>query len=126
MFKNEGFDISLGSVSNHIKIKRDKAKECFIKQQYDFGDRLEYDFGEVKLVVDGKLGTYHMAVFSAPGSNFRWAYLYKTQKNDVFMDSQIRFFDMIGCIYKEVVYDNMRNVVSKFIGKMKKSYILIC
>lgn len=120
MVISKGFDISLGSVSHHIKIKRDKAKECFIRQQYDFGDRLEYDFGEVKLVVDGELDTYHMAVFSSPASDFRWAYLYKSQKNDVFMDSQIRFFDMIGGIYKEVVYDNMRNVVSKFIGKNEK------
>lgn len=27
----------------------------FHKQQYDLGDRLEYDFGEVKLYINGKL-----------------------------------------------------------------------
>ncbi|MGD1822242.1 MAG: IS21/IS408/IS1162 family transposase [Pleomorphochaeta sp.] len=116
----EGFDIGLTTVSNKIKEKRHKARECFIKQEYDYGDRLEYDFGEVKLVIDGEVATYHLAVLSSPGGNFRWAYLYKNQKKDVFMDSHVQFFEMIKGVYKEVVYDNMRNVVSKFIGKNEK------
>ncbi len=36
------------------------------------------------------------------------------------MDSHVRFFEMIGGVYKEVVYDNMKNVVSKFIGRNEK------
>lgn len=36
------------------------------------------------------------------------------------MDSHVKFFKMIGGVYKEVVYDNMRNVVTKFIGKNEK------
>lgn len=119
--KDAGFDIGLACISNHIKIKRDKAKECFIKQEYDFGDRLEYDFGEVKIVIDGKVNNCNLAVFSSPAADFRWAYLYKSQKNDVFMDSHVRFFEMLGGVYKEIVYDNMRNVVTKFIGKNEKS-----
>jgi len=80
MVKDKGFVIGLACVSNRIKIKRDKQKECFIRQQYDYGDRLEYDFGEVKLVVSRESATYHLAVLSSPASNFRWAYLYKSQK----------------------------------------------
>ncbi|MEG1502439.1 MAG: IS21 family transposase [Synergistaceae bacterium] len=118
--KSAGFEIGISTISNQIKIKRDKAKECFIKQQYDFGDRLEYDFGEVKLVIDGKTQVYHMAVLSSPASNFRWAYLYKNQKQDVFMDSHVRFFNKMEGVFKEVVYDNMKNVVTKFIGKNEK------
>lgn len=55
-----------------------------------------------------------------PYADFRWAFLYKNQKKDVFMDSHVRFFEMIGGVYKEIVYDNMRNVVSKFIGRNEK------
>lgn len=72
---------------------------------YSYGDRLEYDFGEVKLEISGKAVTYHMAVLSSPGGAFRWAYLYTNQKKDVFMDSQVRFFEMVGGVYCEVVYD---------------------
>lgn len=118
--KEAGFDVGITTVSSHIKIKREKLKECFIRQEYDYGDRLEYDFGEVKLLINGNKDKYHMAVFSSPASNFRWAYLYKSQNNEVFMDSHIRFFNMLGGIHKEIVYDNMRNVVSKFIGRNEK------
>jgi hypothetical protein len=84
------------------------------------GDRLEYDFGEVFLDCGEGIKTYHMAVFSSPGGGFRWLYLYTNQKKAVFMDSHVRFFEMMGGSYREIVYDNMRNVVSKFIGKNKK------
>lgn len=96
------------------------GNECFIKQDYDFGDRLEYDFGEVKLVINGITKKYYIAVLSSPAGNFRWCYLYDNCKKDVFLDSHVKFFKMIGGVWKEIVYDNMRNVVSKFIGKNEK------
>jgi len=92
----------------------------FIRQQYDLGDRLEYDFGEVKLDCGEGVKVYHMAVFSSPGGGFRWLYLYTNEKKAVFMDSHVRFFEMMGGSWHEVVYDNMRNVVKKFIGKNEK------
>lgn len=117
---SQGFDIGRSTVSSVIKSKRAKAKECFIKQEYDFGSRLEYDFGEVKLIINGKVKKYYMAVLSSPSGRFRWAYLYANQNMEAFLDSQVRFFHMIGGIYDEMVYDNMRNVVSKFIGRNEK------
>lgn len=87
---------------------------------YDYGDRLEYDFGEVLLNCGEGMRTYHMAVLSSPCSDFRWLYLYTNQKKDVFLDSHVKFFEMVGGCYREVVYDNMKNVVSKFIGKNEK------
>ena len=116
----KGFDISLSTIGNKIREKRIKAKECYIRQEYALGDRLEYDFGEVKLEIDGELGKYHMAVLSSPAADFRWSYLYKNQKKDVFMDSHVRYFEMVKGSYKEVVYDNMKNVVTRFIGRHEK------
>lgn len=120
MIVESGFDIGLTTISTVVREKRKKAMECFIKQSYNYGDRLEYDFGEIKLKIKGQIERFYIAVLSSPKSNFRWAYLYKSQKKEVFMDSHIRFFDMLGRTYKEVVYDNMRNVVKKFIGKSEK------
>ena len=120
ILKSEGFDIGYITISNKIKEKLLKSKECFIRQDYEYGDRLEYDFGEVKLLIDGELKVYHMAVLSSPAGDFRWAYLYKNQKKEVFLDSHVRFFEEIGGVYKEIVYDNMKNVVTKFIGKNEK------
>ena len=98
-----------------------KQKEVYVRQHYDFGDRLEYDFGEVLLDCGKGIRKHYMAVISSPASNFRWAYLYTNQKQAVFQDSHVKFFEMMGGVWKEVVYDNMKNVVSKFIGKMKKN-----
>ncbi len=116
----EGHDIGLTTVTGHVAEKRKKAREAFIRQEYDLGQRLEYDFGKVKLLIGGILGNYHMAVFAAPASKFRWAYLYTNEKKGVFLDSHVRFFEMVGGVWAELVYDNMRNVVSRFIGKSEK------
>jgi len=120
MVRDAGHDIGLTVISKHIRDKRDETKEAFIRQEYDFGARLEYDFGEVKLVIGGDVGKYYLAVFSSPAAGFRWAYLYTNQKKEVFMDSHVRFFEMAGGSYKETVYDNMKNVVSRFIGRSDK------
>jgi transposase len=117
---NDGFDISGVTINNALAGIRKRQKEVFIRQQYDLGDRLEYDFGEVFLDLGEGVKTVHMAVFSSPGSGFRWLYLYTNQKKAVFMDSHVRLFEMIGGCHHEIVYDNMRNVVSKFIGKNEK------
>ena len=120
LLKNQGFNVSYSSVAQEISKIKNSGKECFIRQEYVFGDRLEYDFGEVKLVINDITKKYYMAVLSSPAGNFRWCYLYDNCKKDVFMDSHVKFFQMIGGVWKEIVYDNMRNVVSKFIGKNEK------
>lgn len=117
---NEGFDISLATVSNHVREKKGKHSNTYIRQEYEYGERLEYDFGEVKLLINDIRETFYIAVLSSPKTDFRWAYLYKNQDKNVFMDSQVKFFEMIGGVFREVVYDNMRNVVTKFIGRNEK------
>jgi transposase len=120
LLRAQGHDIGVTVVTMHIKEKRQKKAEAYIRQEYDYGDRLEYDFGEVKLVINGVVGKYYLAVFGAPRGKFRWAYLYNNQKKDVFLDSHVRFFAMVKGSYREVVYDNMKNVVKRFIGKNEK------
>lgn len=120
LIKAEGYDIGLTTIQNKIKEKRNIKKEVYIKQEYEYGQRFEYDFGEVALIIDGKHTKCFLAVMSCPASGFRWAYLYRNSKMEVFIDSQVKFFEMLGGCFKEGVYDNMRNVVSKFIGRNEK------
>jgi transposase len=116
----EGFTCSRALINIELANLRRKAKEVFIRQEYDLGDRLEYDFGEVRLDCGSGVKVYHMAVFSSPGGGWRWAYLYTNQKIGVFLDSHVKMFEMLGGCFPEVVYDNMRNVVTKFIGQGEK------
>ena len=48
-----GYDISYPTVCNYIRANHEK-KEAFIRQEYDLGETLEFDWGEVKLSVAGK------------------------------------------------------------------------
>lgn len=116
----EGHDISQSTINSALSRLRAKPKQVYIRQVYDFGDRVEYDFGEVRLVIGGVLGVYHMALFSSAAGKLRWVKLYTNQKKPVFMDSHVRFFEFAGGCWREVVYDNMKNVVTKFIGKNEK------
>ena len=120
LIKANGFDIGETTIRNKINEKRNIQKEAYIKQDYIYGQRFEYDFGEVKLIIDGKNIKAYLAVLTAPASGLRWAYLYHNSKMSVFLDSQVRFFEMLGGCFKEGVYDNMKNVVTKFIGRNEK------
>lgn len=115
-----GYQISIATVNIELAKIRRRVKEAYIRQEYDLGQRLEYDFGEVRLDCGEGMKTYHMAVFCSPGSNLRWLYLYTNQKKEVFFDSHVRFFEMMGGAYWEIVYDNMKNVVKKFVGRTEK------
>lgn len=116
----EGFKIGYRTVAHYWSTYNQKSKEAYIRQSYALGDRLEFDFGEVKLEIAGQIGTYYLAVMASPASGFYWAYLYTNQKQQVFLDAHIQFFEMVRGVYRELVYDNMRNVVTRFIGRGEK------
>lgn len=113
----EGFDIGLTTVCAKVNAKRMAAAEAFIAQSYRYGQRFEYDFGEAHIVIGGKLTKVSMAVMTAPASGYRFALLYPNQRFEAFADSQVRFFEHMGGCFEEGVYDNMRNVVAKFVGR---------
>ena len=115
-----GHDIGATAVSRRINEKRAVAGEAFVAQRHEFGQRFEYDFGEVKLYVAGRMRRVQMAVMCAPASDVRFALLYDSQGQDVFLDSQVRFFEFMGGTFLEGVYDNMRNVVRRFVGRNEK------
>lgn len=120
ILKSEGFDIGQSTVTAQVRVKLDHYKEAFIKQQYALGYRAEFDFGEVKLRINGELKKYMLAVFSAPASGFRWAKLYHSANQQVFIDAHNLFFNEVTGVYETVVYDNMRNVIKKFVGRNEK------
>ena len=115
-----GLDIGLTTVRNNMIEKRKKLQEVFIRQTYLPGQRFEFDYGEVQLMINMKKTKLYLAVISSPYSDYRTAYLYTNQNQKTFLDAHNRLFDEIGGIPQEIVYDNMRNVVTKFIGRSEK------
>lgn len=122
MLTEEGFEISLSTINAEIaRIRKPyKSHEVFIKQYYEYGKRLEFDFGVVKLDLGSGIKEYHMAVFCAPASNFRWCFLYENQKQCSVLDAHVQFFELVGGVWEEVVYDNLKPVVTKIESKTSK------
>lgn len=116
----EGYDISYSTVCNYIRAKLDEKKEAYIRQEYTLGDVSEFDWGHVKLEIDGESKTVQMAVMTTAKGNYRFAYLYQNQKMESFLDSHVRFFNHVGGVHKEIVYDNMKVAVAKFVSKTEK------
>lgn len=107
LLRKEGFDIGVTTVRNVVHQKRKHFKETFIRQTYTFGQRLEFDYGEVWLIIGGIKRKYYLAVLSSPASGMRMAYLYTHAGKRTFLDAHTRFFTYAGGVYKEVVYDNL-------------------
>ena len=118
----QGFSLSYPSVAQYVqKYKENEyTYEAFIKQQYNYGDVCEFDWGEVKLVINGVDVKFRMAVFTMAKSNFRFAYLYNNENTQSFVDAHIKFFEYIGGVPRCMVYDNMKVAVAKFVGRTEK------
>jgi transposase len=115
-----GYDIGYTSVCNHINKKLDKRKEAYIRQVYEPGDVCEFDWGEVKLEIGGKMQTLYMAVFTPAMSNYRYAVLFHRQDTAAFLQAHVLFFEHVGGVFHTMVYDNMRVAIRRFVGPSEK------
>ncbi|WP_213974713.1 helix-turn-helix domain-containing protein [Tepidanaerobacter acetatoxydans] len=108
---DKGYDIGYTTVCNYIKDFYDK-KEVYVRQEYDLGDTLEFDWGDVKLTIAGKPMILNMGLFTTAKGSYHHARLYHNQKMENFLDVHVKAFNKIGGIHREVVYDNMKQAVT--------------
>ena len=119
--KKQGIRISYSTVKRLIRKMDDRKKEAYIRQEHLPGEEVEFDWGEVKLNIDGTgYMKYQMAVFASAYGNFRYARLYRTQDTAAFQESHVDFFAFCHGVYKTVVYDNMKVAVARFVGPTEK------
>lgn len=115
-----GHVIGYSVVCDYIRTKMLSSQEAFIRQGYLEGSCCEFDWAEVKLKVDGHSRRYYLAVFTSAFSNYRYAMLFQHQDSLAFKEAHICFFEHIGGVYQQVVYDNMRVAIARFVGKTEK------
>ena len=118
--KEKDYDIGYTTVCNAIKDIERSKREAFIKQQYSWADAAEFDWGEVKLFIAGKLKVLQMGAFVTYRGNYRYANLYCNQKMENFLHIHCQFFEHVGGVYRETVYDNLKTAVAKFVGRNQK------
>ena len=115
-----GYSISYTTISEFIRIRKTQVHEAFIKQGYAEGSVCEFDWAEVKIKLNGVYRRYYLAVFTSAYSNYRYAQLFQRQDTLAFKEAHINFFAHVGGVYHQMVYDNMRVAVAKFVGKTEK------
>ena len=122
LLHGQGFDIGYTTVCNYIRGKETapRQQEAFIRQVYEPGSSCEFDWGEVKLTISGQQRKFQLAVFTSGYSNYRYSQLYERQDTLAFMESHVAFFSFTSGVYREMVYDNMRVAVAKFVGRHEK------
>ncbi|MGV8148216.1 MAG: IS21 family transposase [Alkaliphilus sp.] len=114
-----GFDIGYTTICNYIRNQK-KSQEAYVKQLYPKGNTLEYDWGEVKLEIAGGNKRFQMALLTTASGSCHYAKLYHNQKMESFLDSHIKAFKYFDGVHKEVVYDNMKVAVKRFVSKTEK------
>ena len=121
---SKGFKVSYSGVCKYIKevqnTEKPSSKEAFIRGYHRPGDSCEFDWGEVKLYIGGKLQRFYMAVFTFSHSNGRYAWLFRHQNTLAFMESHRNFLREVGGAPTVMVYDNMRVAIKEFAGAEKK------
>ena len=116
-----GYFIGYTTVSEYIRIRKSQVHEAFIKQGYGEGSICEFDWAEIKISIAGVYRRYFLAVFTSAYSNYRYADLFQRQDTLAFKESHINFFDHVGGVYHQMVYDNMRVAVAQFVGRTEKT-----
>lgn len=117
---SEGYDIGYTTVCCAIADIKRREREAYIRQDYPYGKTVEFDWGEVKLTIADQNKVFQMPVFTTAKGNYRSADLYHNGKTESFLDSHANFFEEVGGVHKEIVYDNTRVAVAKFIGLTEK------
>jgi len=125
LLTENGFQISYPSVCKYIasmsKQKHDKkSEEAFIRGYYPPGETCEFDWGEVKLYIAGKLQRLYLAIFTLSHSNGRYALVFRHQNTLALMESHRNFFRQVKGVPAMMVYDNMRVAIKEFAGADKK------
>lgn len=118
--QEEGYDIGYTTVRNFVNAEEMRTKEVYIRQRYSAAWEVEFDWGEVKLVIDGKRKSYSLAVFTLAYSNYRFALLYESETMICVQDVHTKLIDHLGFIPEVFTYDNMRTVVKSFVGTERK------
>lgn len=115
----EGHSISYTTVRNFVNKETKKSKEVYIRRHCQPGYEVEFDWGEVKLEVQGKVRSYSLAVFTLAYSNYRFAVLYQSETQVCVLDVHTKFIEHVGFIPSVFTYDNMRTVLKSFVGNEK-------
>ena len=114
--EENGYDIGYTTVCNFTRNYENKRKEAYIKQEYNPGETLEFDYGEVPLIIGGKRRKLDLSLFTTAYGSCHFAKIYENKKTVNYLDAHVRAFEYFNGVHKEIVYDNLKQAVARFTG----------
>ena len=118
--QRRGYQIGYTTVCNYVRVAEQKHKEVYIRQEMPPGRVTEFDWGHINITIGGVRTRVLMAVFTLKHSSYRYAKLYYREDGISFTDAHVSYFDHIGYVSEQVVYDNARVMVTRYVGKQKE------
>lgn len=118
--QKRGYEIGYTTVCNYVRSAERKYKEVYIRQEMPPGCITEFDWGYINLSIGSVRTRVLMAVFTLKHSVYRYARLYYREDGISFTDAHVNYFEHIGYVSQQVVYDNARVMVAKYVGKQKE------
>ena len=98
--RREGFLIAESTVRAKWSEYRHSQQEVFIKQTYEHGERADFDFHQIKVVINGQVRVYHQATISCQKSNFVFIKLNHDQSQKSVLNSLVEFFRYCGGVFE--------------------------
>ncbi|SJZ67812.1 IS21 family transposase [Selenihalanaerobacter shriftii] len=117
---DKGYDISYSTVCNYVREHTKETKEAYIKQVYKPGKTLQFDYGEVKVNIAGENRVLNLALFTTGYGFYSYGKLYENKKIVNFLDAHVNAFKHFGGVHNEIVYDNLKQAVRRFVGPTEK------
>jgi len=117
--EKSGVDIGDTTVCNYLRLIQDK-KEAFIRQEYDLGETIEFDWGDLKLVIEGEVKALYLGLLTTAAGFYHYSDIYHNMKMENFLDMHVNCIDHIGGVHREFLYDNLKQAVRHFVGPNEK------
>lgn len=121
--KEPSFALKERAVRNYIARRRMLVhpKEVFIRQVYVPGDQTQYDFKDVKAVIEGEETDLHLFTAQLSYSTAWFARCYRTEDQPALFDGMLRASVEFGGVTRDGVFDNPTTAVTKVLrGRSRK------
>jgi len=99
-----------------------QPKEVFIRQVYAAGDQVQYDFKDVRAVIDGSELDLHMFVARLSYSTAWFARCYRTEDRPALFDGILRASVEFGGVTRDAIFDNATTAVDK-VGRGRLRFV---
>lgn len=108
-----GFTGSEGTVRREVRLLREKVPDSHVPQTYQPADGATFDFGEAKVMMDGRETKVHLAAMRLDYSGKFFVCALPTQRREGLFESHIAGFTYLEGIPQRIRYDNMKSAVQK-------------